>query len=478
MSLGSRAARIYLFALGAVFLLAAPFLAPGGGYTCITGFKAALYVLLTAAFLPFCLVGKGGGPGFFRAPERLLALGYLFFCLLSALCSPWRRTAFLGGSRDEGFLHLALYALSFLALSRRGFPRRGLAWVFAAAVLAEGLFCLVQLRGHNLLGLYPPGMGWADAERKYSGAYLGTLGNTMQTGAVLACAAAFFFLDILHKGGNRFLLLPPAALSAYLLARMDTAGPILALTAVMLLALLPYGKTLGGLCRWCGLASLLLGLLLWQAFGYGVSLALTLLAGAFLLGERFLPAERDCRGAAALLLGLCCALGLVLVLTYEGWYLPLREARELLLSGFREKMGGGRVYIWRRVLAAARERFWLGTGPDTLSLRGLEAYEFFSPELGRRVTMQIDAAHCEYLHTLVCCGPGAAICHLGLALCAVRGFFLRQGAGRVCAGAAMCYAILALFGISMCAAAPMFWVMLALSVNFSSEGGADPEPDE
>ena len=79
MALGSRAARLYLFALGAVFLLAAPFFAPGGGYGRITGFKAAVFAVLTAAFLLASLFDLPREKGFLRSPERLLALGYLFF---------------------------------------------------------------------------------------------------------------------------------------------------------------------------------------------------------------------------------------------------------------------------------------------------------------------------------------------------------------------------------------------------------------
>ncbi len=481
MALGSRAARLYLFALGAVFLLAAPFFAPGGGYGRITGFKAAVFAVLTAAFLLANLFDLPREKGFLRSPERLLALGYLFFCLLSALFSPWRKTAFLGGSRSEGFLHIALYVLSFLLLSCRSFPRRGLICAFAAAMGLQGILCILQLLGVNALGLYPPGLGWADAGIRYPGAYLGTLGNTGQTGAVLAAGAALCSLRILEKGGRNFLLLPFAALNAFLLAEMDVTGPMLALAAVLLLALLPCGKTLGGLCRWGGVAALTLGLLGWRIAGSGCALGLTILAGGCFLAERRLPGERDARRFSRLLLALLCVLGLGLVITYQGWYAPLRDAAALLRGEIGEGMGSGRMYIWRQVLKALPRRFWLGGGPDTLGLRGLAPYIAYDPALGREVALNIDAAHCEYLHTLACCGPGAALCHLGLALCAAIGFFRKQGAARACAGGAFCYALQALFGISMCAAAPVFWVLLALSINKETgfpEGGEDPGPDK
>ncbi len=481
MALGSRSARLYLFVLATALTLAAPFFAPGGGYGHITGFKAAVYLLLTGAFLLVSLFDLPGEKGFFRSPERLLALGYLFFCLLSALCSPWRRTALLGGSRREGLVHIACYVLSFLLLSARGFPRRGLLCVFASAVLLQDLLCLAQLWGFDPLGLYPPGLGWADAGLRYPGAYLGTLGNAGQTGAVLAAVSALTLLRIMERGGRYFLLLPLAALNAFLLAEMDTAGPMLALAAVLLLALLPYGRTLGGLCRWGCLTALTLALLFRRVLGCGPALALTALSGCCYLAEKRLPAGRDTRLASRLLFGLLCVSGLVLLFTYRGWYAPLRDASALLRGKARDDMGSGRIYIWRQVLDILPERFWLGTGPDTLGLRDLAPYSAYDPVLRRSVSLGIDAAHCEYLHTLVCCGPGAAMCHLGLALFAFRGFFLRSGAARSCAGGALCCGIQALTGISACSSAPVFWVLLALSVNQSfqaKEGGADPEPNQ
>ena len=289
MALGSRTAKLYLLSL-CVFILAAPFFAPGGGYGRMTGFKASFYAVLTAAFLLVSLPDLRREKGFFRSPARCLALGYLFFCLLSALCSPWKREAFLGGSRSEGFLHLALYAGSFLVLSLRSVPRRGLLCAFTAALGLQGLLCLLQLAGVNALGLYPPGLGWADAGLRYPGAYLGTLGNAGQTGAVLAAGAALGGLYLLEKGGRAFLLLPFLALDAFLLSEMDVTGPMLALCVLLLLAVLPYGKTAGGLCRWGGLSALTLALILRKLLGWGGMLGGLLLGGeASPRGQRLPP---------------------------------------------------------------------------------------------------------------------------------------------------------------------------------------------
>ncbi len=466
MRLGDRAAEGYVLLLGTAFLWAAPFFAQGGGYTRISAFKAAAYALLTLPFL-LSVWCRPRLSGFLRAPERPLAAAWLLFCLLSALASPWRRTAFLGGSRREGFLHLALYGLSFLLLSLRRPGRKPALIAFSSGLLLMELISLGQLLGFDPLGLYPPGMGWADANVRYAGAYLGTVGNAGQTGAVLTAAAALFFLLLLEEGGRRWLLLPLLLLTAWILAETELTAPLLALGAVALLSLVLCG-TLEKLCAWLCVSSLLAAMLLHRFFAPSAGLFLAALALAAWLLLRFGPRRRQVRLWSLCLGGCILCLALLLVLTYRGWYAPLLEGRDLLRGQVREEMGSGRIYIWKQVLSAVREHLFLGTGPDTLALRELTPYSYFSEEAGRTVTLSIDAAHNEVLQTLVCCGLPAALCHLGLFVCAAVRFFREEEGRRACAGGALAYAVQAMFGISMCASAPVFWVLLALSIP---EGG-------
>lgn len=460
---GDRVAEGYVLLMGTVFLLAAPFFAAGGGYSCMTGFKAAVYAALTAAFLAASLLAdRKGLRDFPKSPERLLAAGYVVFCLASALASPWRRAALLGGSRREGFLHLALYALSFCLVSLRK-PRRAapLVGFAAAAVLMDGL-CLLQLRGLNPLGLYPEGLGWADANLRYAGSYLGTVGNAGQTGVVLAPAAALFFLVILQRSGKAWALLPALLLSAWVLGCMDVTAPIFALGAIMLLAPLPLVSSLRAMLRWGCLTGLTAAALLSRLLPPAVCTMPALVGTACGLAGRFLPGDRPLRHLPrCLTAALALALGLF-VFTYGGWYAPLRELAGLLHGQVDDSFGSGRLYIWRQVLAAVPGHLWLGTGPDTLALRGLAPYVYAEAAADAAVTLRIDAAHCEALHTLACCGLPAALCRLALDVCAAVRFFRAQSPA--CAGAALCYAAVSLTGISMCASAPVFWLLLALSL--------------
>ena len=74
MALGSRAARVFLFALGAALTLLAPFFAPGGGYGHVAGFKAALWLILAGSFLAVSLFDLPKEKGFFLSPERVTSI--------------------------------------------------------------------------------------------------------------------------------------------------------------------------------------------------------------------------------------------------------------------------------------------------------------------------------------------------------------------------------------------------------------------
>jgi len=472
MKPGIRAAQIYPVLLGTVFLLAVPFSPAVGGYTRITAFKASVYCILTVLFLIPSLIDPPPLRGFFQEPARPLALIYLFFCLLSAVCSRWPETALLGGTRSEGLIQIGLYVLSFLVLSLRPVHHSFLLPSFAAGILITDAVCLLQLGGINVLGLFPPGLGWADAGVSYPGAYLGTLGNAGQTGAVLASASALFFLSLLQYGEKRLLLVPVLLLSAVVLSLMDLTAPRLAVSVIVLVSLPVYGRTPSAVCRWGVCSFPLIAIFLWRPFGIRSALLLLPAALCFYFEPR-LSKTRGIRRWSALLFACLGILSAVLFLSYRGWYGPFREAGALLHGKLDNDMGSGRVYIWRQVASAVPEHLWLGTGPDTLGLLGLPPYSYYSEEAGRSITLSIDAAHCEYLHTLVCCGLPAALCHLGLAVCAMIGFFRKQDRGRICSGVAACYSVQALFGISMCSSAPVFWAFLALSL---AEGGVPPAP--
>ena len=460
---GLAGTRAYAALMWLLFLPAVPLIPSLGGYTRITGVKYALFLCLTLPWLltalpETCRRLARRGP----KPVPLFLLGFLAWSLAAALLSPWPAVALLGGGRHEGYLTLLLYGLGGLCFSALWTPGRRPLLCPALGLGFLDLICLLQLLGKNPLGLYPPGMGWRDANILYPGSYLGTVGNAGTAAAVLCTASALLFLGLLRRGGVRYLLLLPLLPAGWILGRMGVDAGVLALAGLTLLAPAAAVRTFSQLGRWLLAAPLLLAALF---PGLGFLLPLSPAGGLLLLLRRedapLPPALRK------LITGLTlagAALAPLLILNASGGCPPLEEAGELLRGRVREDMGGGRIYIWRQVLENVGRSPLVGFGPDTLGLLELRPYAWYSPETGKQVLSAIDAAHCEYLQTLICQGLPAALCHLGLALAALARF-LRRGdtPGGVCAGAALCYGIQALFGISSCAAAPLFWLLLGCS---------------
>jgi hypothetical protein len=472
--LTDRCAAALPWLLWPVFLTAAPWFLPSGGYTRITLFKFILYLCLMIPFL--LLAGPGAAkrllrrkPGF----SRLAVLALMLLSLLSALLSPWPGAAFLGGSRREGFLTLLTYYLGFLVLSAAAAPDERALYPAALGVAVQDILCILQLEGFDPLGLYPPGMGWGDANILYPGSYLGTVGNAGAEGALLCAAAALFWLSLLRRGGRRLVLALPLLASCYVLGRMGISAPLAGLYGVLLLTPAAAIRTRGSLRRFLLLLPLLLLALhpdKWRVLLPGEALCA---AAGFILLRRDADAPLP-RSPFIALTAAGAAGAVILAACYTGTNAALREASALLRGRVTDEMGNGRIYIWRQVLSVFPRRPILGSGPDTLGLLDLPPYVWYSAETGRTVVSGIDAAHCEYLQTLVCQGLPAALCHLALAASALVRFLRRGGApSGVCAGAALCYGLQALFGISTCAAAPVFWLLLGASQSLADREAAE-----
>lgn len=414
-------------------LLSLYLLYPGtGGYQSITDQKWNAYLAVTGAYLLAMLllrlelaaVGSAGLPG----PKRLwrstdltqkLIFGYLLACAVSTLLSDHLPAAFTGSDRRDGLVAIALYSLSFLTVAATVKPKRWMLWVFAAAMSLNCCLCLVQLTGRNPLRLYPEGMTYYDANKKYAGEFLGTIGNVDILSALLSLSVPAFWTALLRLKGDRtrFLLLIPLALCLAVLLKAFVAGGIL---------------------------------------GIG---------GAVVLSAPLLFPGKRARKAAAAGVACLCVLGLLAVYFFGARFGGfLYEASELMHGNWSDEFGTGRVYIWRSVLPLVRERPLFGGGPDTLGLRTDAAFERFDESLGILIHSRIDNAHNEYLNILINEGLIALLLYLA-ALAASAGKWLRtfsdRPAAALCGCAVLGYAIQALFGICSPITAPYFWMALA-----------------
>ena len=398
------------------------------GYTKILEAKYRLFLLLT---IVYCAAAALSALRQIRTvccckllravrPAEWLMLGYVLCSLLSTFLSPWRADAGLGLSRREGLLTLALYGAVFLLLGRLARPKAWLLDVFGAAMSLCCLLALWQLAGGNPLGLYPKGLAYSDAGTAYSGAYLGTIGNTDLLAAVMCVAVPAFFYGAWKL--RRCWLLVPLTLCVTVSVRMNVSAGLLGTAAGLVLPL---------------------------------PLALD---------------EKKRRAATIIIRGVLLAAFLAVFLL-PGLPGMLGEAHALLHGRAEDDFGSGRIYIWKNVWQAVKERPLFGGGPDTLSRRITAYFERYD-EAGHIVRRTgIDTAHNEYLNILANQGLFALLCWLGALGCSAVRFVRRAGerpAALICGSAVLGYCVQAFFGISMCLSTPFFviaWAMLETREN-------------
>ena len=409
------------------------------GYQGITQAKFSMFCALSGGYvllmvllgLECALIGRLKLPSpaalFRRAgwTQRLM-LAYLALTWLSALASPhWPKTV-LGVSRFEGALSISIYVLSFLLVSAFGRAGARELAIFGGSALAFGWLCLLQLAGLNPFSLYPMGYGYQDAYKAYPGAYLGTVGNVGLVAALLCLAIPILWVGVARlKGKARLALLAPLS--------------------VLLLVLV-------GMWVLAGLVGV---------FGGGLLMAPVVLPMP--------PKRRKALAGAFLAGGLAC-----LALLYLVDFKPplLHQVHSILHGDWDGSFGSGRLYIWKHVLQIAPQRLWLGAGPDTMLLAGIEPFTRYDQGLGRTIVSQIDMAHNEYLNILFHQGV-LALAAYGAALGSAAWRWIKySSADPVCAmlgGGVLCYCVQAFFGFSMCITAPFFWLALGLLENRMSK---------
>ncbi len=425
---------------GYVCLMLSVFLLwPGtGGFQGIMGAKYTLFLVLCGGYvlvmlacaLELALVGERK----LTAPkvllknssrvQRLVAV-YVLLSWVSALVSAHFPRTVLGVSRWEGALTITVYGLCFLLVSCFGRVTRGMLAVFAGAVCLFDILCVVQLFGGNPFGLYPEGMNWFDAGVKYSGAYLGTMGNTDLVAAFFCLTVPVLWVALLRGTGRlRWLLALPLGLSLFVLMKMSVMAGLVGVFAGGIVCL-PFVLKASGRTR------------LWV----GVGVVLLLLAALAVLRAVDFSQEL------------------------------LHQLHEVLNGNWDATFGSGRIRIWRDVLDRVPQALWLGHGPDTMALGGIEPFTRFDPALGVNIVSQIDVAHNEYLNILYHQGVLALAAYGAALVCAFVKFVRRAGESAAAAGlggAVLCYCVQAFFGISMCLSAPLFWLAWGL---LEREGG-------
>ena len=348
-----------------------------------------------------------------------MLLVYLVLTLLSAFFSPHGKISWLGATRSEGAVTIGIYVLSALMVSCFGRAKQWHLHLLAATVAVQSAICILQLNGGNPLGLYPEGVGWADAGKLYSGAYLGTIGNVDFLGAFFSLAVPLLLAASLRlKTPWRFAWLAGAALAVYVMARMWVLSCLVGVIAgctISLLVILP------------------------------------------------LPDQSRRRVLFLLLHAAVALIAIIFAVDFQAG--PLHSLHELLHGRVPRAVDSGRLYIWKEVLLRVPKHLLLGTGPDTMALADIPPFRRYDEGLGIEAVGYIDAAHNQYLNVLYHQGACALVAELA-ALIALALFWFRAGrekaAPAILGTAVLCYSIQAFFNISTPFVSPLAWTVLGL----------------
>ena len=389
------------------------------GYADITRSKFLFFAVLSGLYLAgtaVCMALDKTAP---KRPNALqcFALAFMAAACLSAALSPYGRAVILGASRYDGLLTLLLYGGIFLGVSAFGEWKKYYVYLLAASASICSLVAIPQLLGGNPFGLYPGDLTYFDANVRYTGEFLGTIGNTNLLAAFYClCIPLFIWHALTHRALRDRLVLAAAALCLGVLIASRVASGAVALAAAAVV-LMPYYVNYTSHSRKKALI------------------------------------------AAGCMAALCLA-ALAAVYAYGGNSGTLHELSQLLHGHVEDSYGSSRVAIWRECLRLFGESPVTGGGPDTLALRTDMTFSRFVEETGSTISTHVDNAHCEPLGYLVNLGLLGALPYVALCAGSLRRFF--RGCAPAAGGALCCYYVQSLFGLGLCIVVPLVWIYMGL----------------
>lgn len=469
-------------------LLLFPLFTGFSGYGNITFSKYLFFVILTAVWLLALIAAS-----FIRALPcptlgigQYMALGFGAVCLLSFLLSPYRGESLIGSGRYEGLLTQLLYVCVFLGVSLFGRLREHHIRALGISVLGCSVVGIIQLFNVDIFRLFMGSYSHYDAGYKYSGAFLGTMGNTNILSAYYCLALPVLFaLPVLSERKIAFAALIPLCPALFVLIRAGVSGGFLALGLCALVALPLLLSDAGRLRRFL-LASAPALLSAAAALAFSPEYDLVSFAWSFKLSPlpvllsiaavccallglvlprlKISPSEKALRRFFAALSLAALLAGLVSVYFSPAAEGTVYELKELMHGRLQDSFGSARILIWRECLKLFPEYPLLGSGPDTLALRLDIHFSRFVEETGKTLRSGVDNAHNEYLGLLINTGLLGLTSCLALLIYSLRSW-LRSPDGRLTRAlglGCLCYCIQSFFALGLPLVSPLFLIALAL----------------
>lgn len=471
---------------------------PGfSGYANITFSKYMFFVVCTGlwlAALAVTLLYHRESGGSFKL-HHAAALAFALVCLFSWLCSPHRSASLIGAGRYDGLATQLLYVCIFLGISAFGSAdKRHIVCLGIGAALCSAVG-IVQLFNIDIFGLFPGDYSHYDSGIRYSGAFLGSMGNTNVLSAYYCLALPVLFASpVLWKKRGAWLSLIPLCLGCFVLVRAKVSGGFVGLgfgaLAAAPLILTDMGRVRRALVYaaavFCSAAAALAfapeySLATGFAWSFRFSLmpaaalcaALLCIALAAILGKiKLAPSAKTLRRFFLLLSIAALALALLFVYFSPATEGTIYELSQVMHGNMDEKFGSSRILIWRECLALFGDRPLLGGGPDTLALRVDVSFSRFVEETGQTLRSGVDNAHNEYIGYLINTGILGLLAYLFLLVLGLRAWLKGLLRPEICALGlgCLCYCAQSFFALGLPLVAPMFWICLALL--FSSENSA------
>lgn len=469
-----------------IMLLVFPLFVGFHGYEKTTVSKFTFFVCATliwlAALVLLGIFNRSGLPAL--KLHHYLALAFMAIVCISALLSPYRSRTILGAGRYDGLATQLLYAAIFVCVSLFGKPHP---CHFAALGISVSLCCVVavfQLFDVNILGLFPGDYSYYDKGIRYSGEFLGTMGNTNVLSEFLCIAIPLFFiLPILDSGHKRLWSLVPLLLSVFVMIRAGVSGGLVALAGCALIGApivitdsfrLRRSLLMLALCLLSACAALaFVPEYTDRSFSFSFSfdkLCLLCLAAALALALLSLPLRRVHIDEKMLRRLLCSASVFIILCGLAAvYFLPLpgstlKELSLLLHGKIDDSFGSSRILIWRECLASWLSSPVFGHGPDTVSLTVDIDFSRYVEETGKTLRSSVDNAHNIYLGYLINTGLAGLAAYMSILICAFVRWLknLREPFGCALGLSLLCSAFQGFFALGLCLTAPLFWITLAL----------------
>jgi len=472
-----------------IMLLIFPLFPGFSGYANITFSKYAFFLIFTglwlAALLCLSLGRKSKMPKL--GTQHYAAIAFGLICLLSWLFSPHRSESLIGAGRYDGLVTQLLYVCIFLGVSLFGEVRKSHFVCLGVSALLCSTIGVVQLFNIDILSLFPGDYSHYDGGIRYSGAFLGTMGNTNVLSAYYCLALPMLFvLPMLWKSRLAWLSLAPLCLSLFVMIRAGVSGGFVGLGFGVLAASPLLISSLRRLrCALISAAACLCAATAALAFAPQYSLdagfawsfrfgALPItalvaavfcaLAAGVLVKVKSNPSEKKLRRIVAILCLAALLLALIFIYFSPATDGTLYELSQVMHGNLDEKFGSSRILIWRECLALFTERPLLGGGPDSLALRVDVQFSRFVEETGNTLRSGVDNAHNEYIGYLINTGILGLAAYLFLLCLGLRSWLKNLRRSVLCAlgPGLLCYCAQSFFALGLPLVSPMFWICLAL----------------